>query len=147
MSRILVIGFNTFRETLRDKVLYNLVIFALLLIGSSILLVRLNYGDSAKLILDLGLAKSVSDIGKDVKLAVIDDGFDLAHEEISAKIVASKNFGNAQIEPFCSGRGSRPLGSWSAEEGRPRRSNLPSPEPGPRRSRASPTRRSRPART
>jgi ABC-type transport system involved in multi-copper enzyme maturation permease subunit len=56
MSRVLVIGLNTFRENLRDKILYNLVIFALLLIGSAVLLVRLNHGDNAKLIIDLGLA-------------------------------------------------------------------------------------------
>ena len=54
--------------------------------------------DAWALILDLELAKSVSEIGKDVRLAIIDDGFDLAHEEISSKIVASKNFGNAAIE-------------------------------------------------
>jgi len=56
MRRILVIGLNTFRENLREKLLYNLVIFALLIIGSSILLQRLSLGDVNRLILDLGLA-------------------------------------------------------------------------------------------
>ena len=56
MRRILVIGLNTFRENLREKLLYNLVIFALLIIGSSILLQRLSLGDRSRLILDLGLA-------------------------------------------------------------------------------------------
>lgn len=49
--------------------------------------------DAWALILDLGLADGVADIGKDVTLGVIDDGFDLKHEEISEKVVASKNFG------------------------------------------------------
>ena len=56
MNRMLVIGLNTFRENLREKLLYNLVIFALLIIGSSILLQRLSLGDTNRLILDLGLA-------------------------------------------------------------------------------------------
>ena len=56
MTRIVVIGFNSFRENLREKLLYNLVFFALLLIGSSMLLSRLHLGDDSRLILDLGLA-------------------------------------------------------------------------------------------
>jgi len=54
--------------------------------------------DAWALIIDLGLASSVTEIGKDVRLAVIDDGFDLEHEEIKSKVVASKNFGDA-VEP------------------------------------------------
>jgi ABC-type transport system involved in multi-copper enzyme maturation permease subunit len=54
--RILSIAMNTFRENLRDKLLYNLLFFALLMIGSSILLSRITLGDYHRLILDLGLA-------------------------------------------------------------------------------------------
>ena len=36
--KIVSIALNTFRENLRDKLLYNLLVFALLMIGSSILL-------------------------------------------------------------------------------------------------------------
>ena len=53
---ILVIAATTLREHLRDKILYNLLMFALLLIGSSVLLIRLNHGDSERLIVDLGLS-------------------------------------------------------------------------------------------
>lgn len=56
MSRIATIALNTFKETLRDKILYNLVIFGLLMIGSSILLSTLTMGEQAKIIQDLGLA-------------------------------------------------------------------------------------------
>jgi len=53
---ILVIAASTLREYLRDKILYNLLLFALLLIGSSVLLIRLNHGDGDRLIVDLGLS-------------------------------------------------------------------------------------------
>ncbi|KAF0210340.1 MAG: hypothetical protein FD167_5397, partial [bacterium] len=38
MSTILVIAQNTFRESVRDKVLYNLLFFAVLLVISSLLI-------------------------------------------------------------------------------------------------------------
>src|SRR5207245_9186341 len=56
MSRIIVIALNTFKENLRDKILYNLVFFGLLLIGSSILLSTLTIVEQAKIIQDIGLA-------------------------------------------------------------------------------------------
>ncbi len=45
-----------FRESVRDKVLYNLVLFAILLIGASYLLGQLTAGQDVKIIKDLGLA-------------------------------------------------------------------------------------------
>ena len=45
-----------FRESVRDKVLYNLVFFAVLLIGASILIGQLTAGQDVKIIKDLGLA-------------------------------------------------------------------------------------------
>ena len=45
-----------FRESVRDKVLYNLVLFALLLIGASFLIGQLTAGQDVKIIKDLGLA-------------------------------------------------------------------------------------------
>ena len=35
--KVFSIALNTFRENLRDKLLYNLLIFALLMIGSSLI--------------------------------------------------------------------------------------------------------------
>src|SRR6476646_6837548 len=37
MKSLWVVAHNTFRETVRDKILYNLVFFALLLIGLSVI--------------------------------------------------------------------------------------------------------------
>jgi Cu-processing system permease protein len=50
------IAVNVFRESVRDKVLYNLVFFAILLIGASVLIGQLTAGQEVKIIKDLGLA-------------------------------------------------------------------------------------------
>ncbi|BFU94023.1 MAG: putative ABC transport system, permease component [Nitrospira sp.] len=56
MWSLMVVAGNTFRETVRDKILYNLVLFALLLIGTSVLLGTLTIGEQARIVNDLGLA-------------------------------------------------------------------------------------------
>ncbi len=83
MSRVLVIGLNTFRENLREKLLYNLVIFALLIIGSSILLERLSLGDTSRLILDLGLA-AINIFGVLIAIFI---GIGLVSKEIDKKTI------------------------------------------------------------
>src|SRR5260221_10127743 len=56
MKATAAIAVNVFRESVRDKVLYNLVVFASLLIGASYLLGQLTAGQDVKIIKDLGLA-------------------------------------------------------------------------------------------
>ena len=56
------IAVNTFRETVRDKILYNLLVFALALISVSVFLGRLTIGERMKVAVDVGLA-SVSIVG------------------------------------------------------------------------------------
>jgi Cu-processing system permease protein len=56
MSVIPSIATSVFRESVRDKVLYNLVFFAVLLIAASYLLSQLTAGQDIKVIKDLGLA-------------------------------------------------------------------------------------------
>src|SRR6188768_3374872 len=51
-----VVAVNVYRESVRDRVPYNLVLFAVLLIGSSYLLAQLTAGQDVKIIKDLGLA-------------------------------------------------------------------------------------------
>jgi ABC-type transport system involved in multi-copper enzyme maturation permease subunit len=51
-----LIAVNVFKESVRDKVLYNLVAFAVLLIASTYLLGQLTAGQDIKIIKDLGLA-------------------------------------------------------------------------------------------
>ncbi len=50
------IAVNVFRESVRDKVFYNLVLFALLMTASSYLIGQLTAGQDVKIIKDLGLA-------------------------------------------------------------------------------------------
>ena len=56
MRATAAIAANVFRESIRDKVLYNLVAFAVLLIGASYLLGQLTAGQDVKIIKDLGLS-------------------------------------------------------------------------------------------
>ena len=56
LRRTLAIARNAFREAVRDRVLYNLVLFVLLLIGGAIFLGELSAGQEAKIIVDLGLS-------------------------------------------------------------------------------------------
>ena len=56
MRAVRHIAFNVYRESVRDRVPYNLVLFAVLLIGSSYLLGQLTAGQDVKIIKDLGLA-------------------------------------------------------------------------------------------
>jgi len=56
MQLLMVVAGNTFRETIRDKILYNLVLFAVLLIGASVLLGTITIGEQARIVNDLGLA-------------------------------------------------------------------------------------------
>ena len=56
MKSTLAIAINVFRESVRDKVLYNLVLFAVLMIGASYLIGQLTAGQDVKIIKDLGLA-------------------------------------------------------------------------------------------
>ena len=55
MSVISQIALQVFRESVRDKVFYNLVLFAVLLIAASYLIGQLTAGQEVKIIKDLGL--------------------------------------------------------------------------------------------
>jgi ABC-type transport system involved in multi-copper enzyme maturation permease subunit len=56
MRKIWAIGRNTFREAIRNKVLYSLLFFALVVILSSLAFGSLSVRDHARLTTDLGLA-------------------------------------------------------------------------------------------
>src|SRR3954454_876789 len=55
-SRILSISKNTFREAVRDRILYNLVFFVLLLTAAAVFLGELTAGQEARTIVNLGLS-------------------------------------------------------------------------------------------
>jgi len=54
--RITTIAGNTFREAVRDRVLYNLVLFVLILIAAAVFIGELSGGQERKIIVDLGLS-------------------------------------------------------------------------------------------
>ncbi|RYZ72801.1 MAG: hypothetical protein EOP09_02705 [Proteobacteria bacterium] len=51
-----------------------------------------------QLLLDNKKGARVSDLGKSVRMAIIDDGFDIKHEDLKNKVAAYKNFGGPVIE-------------------------------------------------
>ena len=55
ISRILTIARNTFREAVRDRVLYNLVLFVLLITVSAVFIGELTAGQEARTIVNFGL--------------------------------------------------------------------------------------------
>ena len=55
LSRLFSIASNTFREAVRDRVLYNLVLFVLFITASAIFLSDLTAGQEARTIVNLGL--------------------------------------------------------------------------------------------
>jgi ABC-type transport system involved in multi-copper enzyme maturation permease subunit len=83
MNRIKIIAYNTFREAIRDKILYNLLIFALIVILGGYLLSTLTLGEQSKIILDLGLA-SMSLFGVLIAIFV---GIGLVSKEIERKTI------------------------------------------------------------
>lgn len=56
LGRVAAIARNTFREAVRDRVLYNLVIFVLLLTGGAVFLGELSAAQESKIIVDMGLS-------------------------------------------------------------------------------------------
>ena len=56
MRAISWIAVNVFKESVRDRVPYSLVLFAVLLMGASYLIGQLTAGQDVKIIKDLGLA-------------------------------------------------------------------------------------------
>jgi ABC-type transport system involved in multi-copper enzyme maturation permease subunit len=55
ISRVSSIAFNTFREAVRDRILYNLVLFVLMITASAVFLGDLTAGQEVRTIVDLGL--------------------------------------------------------------------------------------------
>jgi ABC-type transport system involved in multi-copper enzyme maturation permease subunit len=55
MRKIWLIGLNTFREAIRNKILYSLLFFSLLIIAASVAFGELSVGSQRRLTMDLGL--------------------------------------------------------------------------------------------
>jgi ABC-type transport system involved in multi-copper enzyme maturation permease subunit len=79
------IAVNVFRESVRDKVLYNLVLFAILLMGASYLIGQLTAGQDIKIIKDLGLA-SIAIFGLFIAVFI---GIGLVSKEVERRSIYS----------------------------------------------------------
>ena len=81
--RIGTIAGNAFREAVRDRVLYNLVLFVLLLTAGAIFLGELSGGQETKIIVDLGLS-SILLFGVFIAIFV---GVGLVYKEIERRTI------------------------------------------------------------
>jgi len=80
-SRILHIATNTFREAVRDRVLYNLIAFALLMTGAAVLVGQISIGIERLVVVNLGLT-AVSLFGLVIAIFI---GIGLVSKEIDKR--------------------------------------------------------------
>lgn len=85
MRRVASIALHTFKESVRERVLYNLLVFALLLIGAAILFGSISVGIEQIILLNLGLS-SISVFGL---LMAIFIGIGLVWKEIERRSIYS----------------------------------------------------------
>ncbi len=79
------VALNVFKESVRDKVLYNLVLFATILIAVSYLIGQLTAGQDVKIIKDLGLA-AISVFGLFIAVFI---GINLVYKEVERRSIYS----------------------------------------------------------
>ena len=83
MNKIASVALNTFRESIREKILVVSLLFGVILMGSSLLLSPLAVGAKQKIIMDVGLA-AISIIGV---LTAVFLGSTLVHKETDKKAI------------------------------------------------------------
>jgi len=81
ISRLSAITFNTFREAVRDRVLYNLIIFALLLVATAPLFSQISLGIEKLILVNAGLS-AISIFGIIIAIFI---GIGLVSKEIEKK--------------------------------------------------------------
>jgi len=80
-SRIGYVAFNTFREAVRDRVLYNLIVFALLISGAAVLVGEISIDVERLVVVNLGLT-AVSLFGAVIAIFI---GIGLVSKEIEKR--------------------------------------------------------------
>jgi len=81
MTRLGIVALNTFREAVRDRVLYNLLFFALLMIAAAILVGQISIGIERIVIVSLGLT-AISIIGILISIFI---GVSLVYKEMEKR--------------------------------------------------------------
>lgn len=80
-NRITAIAYNTFREAVRDRVLYNLVVFAILMVGAALLFGEISIGIERQVLVNLGFT-AISLFGIVIAIFI---GIGLVSKEIEKK--------------------------------------------------------------
>lgn len=83
MKSILIIAANTYREIIRDRILYGLIVFALLLIGLSLALGQLSFAEQTRISANFGLTA----IHISAVMIAIFMGSSLVNKEIDKKTI------------------------------------------------------------
>ncbi len=83
--RIISIAKNAFREAVRDRILYNLILFVLIITASALFLGELTAGEEARVIVNLGLSSTLI-FGAFISIFV---GVSLVWKEIEKRTVYS----------------------------------------------------------
>lgn len=83
MGKIIAIALNTFRESIRDRIFYSLLAFAILMLGFSMILSNLTIGDPIKIVKDFGLG-AISLFGILIAIFV---GIGLVYKEMEKRTI------------------------------------------------------------
>jgi len=83
LVRVGILAANTLREAIRNRVLYTLVFFAVLLIGTGVLLSTLSYVERERILQDVGLA-AIRLFGAAIAIFV---GIGLIHSEVDRRTI------------------------------------------------------------
>jgi Cu-processing system permease protein len=83
IDRVLAIAGNTLREAIRSRVLYTLLFFALVLIGTGVLLATLSYVERERILQDVGFA-AIRSFGVAIAIFV---GIGLVHREVDRRTI------------------------------------------------------------
>jgi ABC-type transport system involved in multi-copper enzyme maturation permease subunit len=83
MGRIVTIALGAFKESVRERVLYNLIVFAFLMIGAAILMGSISVGVEQLILVNLGLA-AISVFGLIIAIFI---GIGLVSKEIERRTV------------------------------------------------------------
>jgi len=83
MGRIVTIALGAFKESVRERVLYNLIVFAFLMIGAAILLGSISVGVEQIILVNLGLA-AISVFGLVIAIFI---GIGLVSKEIERRTI------------------------------------------------------------
>ena len=83
LKRIWVIGLNTVREAIRNKLLYTLLFFAIVLIGTGVIISSISYVEGSRILQDVGLA-SIRLFSMGIAIFV---GVGLIHGEVERRTI------------------------------------------------------------